>query len=581
MTVTVNSRLLSLDQRKARYYLFSPQIGQFISILLEYPFSSIERTYVWASNSIRRKPDWQSKFKDPKIWKKWQDEIASALSEEDHYQYGDRPILGELTKAAWSRMKDELAWLVDQKSDLIEPAAVDNVWQADGLIPAELLCDLQTGVSFLENVPHEQKDWHPGSSGQVLDLVHPSLFPLVYGKTRKLSGRQAVSPSLKFMGGGEVIHVQFKKEPERPAKPEWGIPASLTEDYALSQKFQWLPSEFQVDEEGNVKILSYINNLHPIEHRGLYWTLEKVFAKMLPLFEKTLTSLRYPAPSGFGIPSMGNNTKFPDAHGGGFGDDDETEDSIAAKMRALPQVKVRNWKEPEVEAPVSLRNTTLQVIVKLANIILTPEKPDYLGGVWHVEGMDNERIVASGIYYYESENISTSDLAFRRSVRSPSYRDTDWSGNEKGYIKYMYGISNNNQLNEALGDIETRAGRCIAFPNILQHKVQPFSLVDKRKPGVRKILVFFLVDPYRPIISTINVPPQQREWYAEALARHIPEFSRLPSEILERIVSHVEDCPMSLNNAIALREELMHERKYVVDATNKMVFQRRFSLCEH
>ena len=40
------------------------------------------------------------------------------------------------------------------------------------------------------------------------------------------------------------------------------------------------------------------------------------------------------------------------------------------------------------------------VIVKLANIVLTPEKPRYEGGSWHVEGMMNERIVASGIYYY-------------------------------------------------------------------------------------------------------------------------------------------------------------------------------------
>lgn len=28
----------------------------------------------------------------------------------------------------------------------------------------------------------------------------------------------------------------------------------------------------------------------------------------------------------------------------------------------------------------------LQVIVKLANIELTPEKPNYAGGSWHVEG---------------------------------------------------------------------------------------------------------------------------------------------------------------------------------------------------
>jgi hypothetical protein len=29
----------------------------------------------------------------------------------------------------------------------------------------------------------------------------------------------------------------------------------------------------------------------------------------------------------------------------------------------------------------------LQVIVKLANIVLTPNKPAYAGGKWHVEGI--------------------------------------------------------------------------------------------------------------------------------------------------------------------------------------------------
>jgi hypothetical protein len=31
-------------------------------------------------------------------------------------------------------------------------------------------------------------------------------------------------------------------------------------------------------------------------------------------------------------------------------------------------------------------NEGLQIIVKLANIHLTPEKPEYDGGTWHVEG---------------------------------------------------------------------------------------------------------------------------------------------------------------------------------------------------
>ena len=71
----------------------------------------------------------------------------------------------------------------------------------------------------------------------------------------------------------------------------------------------------------------------------------------------------------------------------------------------------------EVKKTVSLRDKTVQVIVKLANIVLTPEKPEYAGGTWHVEGeccdqlskyrsvstsgltgMDNEAIVSTFIY---------------------------------------------------------------------------------------------------------------------------------------------------------------------------------------
>ena len=68
------------------------------------------------------------------------------------------------------------------------------------------------------------------------------------------------------------------------------------------------------------------------------------------------------------------------------------------------------------ELKIDLRDTSVQVIVKLANIELTPEKPEYPGGVWHIEGMENENIVASGIYYYTSENITSSLLSFRAAV---------------------------------------------------------------------------------------------------------------------------------------------------------------------
>ena len=47
------------------------------------------------------------------------------------------------------------------------------------------------------------------------------------------------------------------------------------------------------------------------------------------------------------------------------------------------------------------------------SIILKSEKPRYKGGTWHVESTANERIVATGIYYYHSENVADGKLVFR------------------------------------------------------------------------------------------------------------------------------------------------------------------------
>jgi Protein of unknown function (DUF4246) len=58
----------------------------------------------------------------------------------------------------------------------------------------------------------------------------------------------------------------------------------------------------------------------------------------------------------------------------------------------LPEPEVFNADELQYPEPFSLKTTfgelgrPLQVIVKLANIELTPEKPKYNGGSWHVEG---------------------------------------------------------------------------------------------------------------------------------------------------------------------------------------------------
>lgn len=64
-------------------------------------------------------------------------------------------------------------------------ACFTGIYESDTLVPTELRDALLSGVTELEtNPPYGEADWHPGSNEQVLDLVHPSLFPLRYGKTR-------------------------------------------------------------------------------------------------------------------------------------------------------------------------------------------------------------------------------------------------------------------------------------------------------------------------------------------------------------------------------------------------------------
>ncbi|KAF4303366.1 putative duf1665 domain containing protein [Botryosphaeria dothidea] len=156
------------------------------------------------------------------------------------------------------------------------------------------------------------------------------------------------------------------------------------------------------------------------------------------------------------------------------------------------------------------KESGLQIIFKLANIHLTPENPEYNSSNWHVEGALNEHICATAIYYYDSENIGPSHLAFRQSIDSEDMIMRP-EQNEYSSTCAYFGIENEEAAIQNLGKVSTHQGRLLAFPNIMQHQVQPFRLADPTKPGHRKILTMFLVDPHIPILSTANVPPQRKD----------------------------------------------------------------------
>lgn len=152
------------------------------------------------------------------------------------------------------------------------------------------------------------------------------------------------------------------------------------------------------------------------------------------------------------------------------------------------------------------------------------------------------------------------------------------------FLSEIFGIENDDSVNGAIqdiGSVETREGRVLTFPNIFQHRVEPFSLTDRTKPGHRKIVALFLVDPHVRIISTANVPCQQKEWWAEEVARK-RLLPKLPIELQLQIASDARtDFPIDMEDAKALREELMRERSVHTDGITKAWQRHKFNLCEH
>ena len=179
--------------------------------------------------------------------------------------------------------------------------------------------------------------------------------------------------------------------------------------------------------------MSYINNLHPEYHRELYDVIARIVSKALPLWNRVLSSALwyYQVPervsdwsnSDAGYPK-GWEEDRPEQGEEEDDDDFEQRSETFKEEREVIHPEPGEFKSPadrlkahyshavklnDVDPFVDLRRRVLsqqtnqdglttphpvqknlQVIVKLANIHLTPEKPEYKGGTWHVEGQANE-----------------------------------------------------------------------------------------------------------------------------------------------------------------------------------------------
>ncbi|KAL3467016.1 hypothetical protein BJX64DRAFT_284164 [Aspergillus heterothallicus] len=492
---------------------------------------------------ITDKPGWHRKVFDPKIIDKWRLEL----------QDSSQDVSEKMLEHIIAELRDKAKFWKENEGIVI-------VYEG-GIVKSDLIISEQTRRALTDAVKdleeESPRDYHPGSSDMVVDLVHPSLFPLVYGKTHILHDQYiALDDTLNMHPSqGMVIPVPPDEETKLPApKPpyvDYSRIRSIQKPY--SAKFQWLPCDVDLwgSSEG-CKLTSYINNLHPKRHSRLYGLIEEIIDCAIPLWDFTLGPLGERAGAmnsrmEYYYPSY--RSKEP-ANGRRF-----TADEVV-------QPEARDYRPLEASC-LGLRHSRwhrLQVIVKLANIELTPEKPEYAGGSWHVEGQLNEHICATALYYYESTNISESRLSFRQEssfISSyPPHKIDPWIG-------AVYGCEDHGPRVQEVISVQCRQGRLLTFPNIFQHRVAPFSLVDRNKPGHRKILALFLVDPNITVISTANVPVQRADWWENA------DDGNGTTEL------------MSMEDAKHYRDELMDERKAFVGEQDEAFQSLRFNLCEH
>ena len=143
--------------------------------------------------------------------------------------------------------------------------------------------------------------------------------------------------------------------------------------------------------------------------------------------------------------------------------------------------------------------------------------------------------------------------------------------NDFDAVETIYGFTNEEATIQELGSIATREGRLLTFPNVMQHRVEPFELEDKTQPGYRKLIALFLVDPHVRIISTAEVPPQQKNWWKDVVRTMASgeEGDRglglLPVELREKILDATDGFPISLEWTKYQREHLMGERTAFVE----------------
>ncbi|KAL4932551.1 DUF4246 domain-containing protein [Aspergillus undulatus] len=223
-------------------------------------------------NTITDRPGWHRAIFDQQVTARWREDAVASSS-----------LINDKT---WDWCLQELqdkARQFDRDGRLVVFNTSSGVCKSDTAISSDLKSQLSDSVDLLSHQAIRQK-----SESAVVNLVDPSLFPLVYGRTKILVGGQSCGMDEDSWSSrskeGPVVS-ELPQLVKGGSTWSWGGGR-----YIWSSKFQWLPCEVEFagpPGSTDVRISSYINNLHPT-NREMYSAIEAVLSRSIKQWNEIL-----------------------------------------------------------------------------------------------------------------------------------------------------------------------------------------------------------------------------------------------------------------------------------------------------
>ncbi|KAJ1662093.1 hypothetical protein IW140_006262 [Coemansia sp. RSA 1813] len=430
-----------------------------------------------------------------------------------------------------SRALDELTYYAKlhnvSTNSNVRLSHVKHVWFGDATKTSSIFAQVAEGLEEGE-MSATAKGYH------VVGFVDPLLYPLDYScvyrfrEPTRTPEEALTAPIYKFPK--HSIHALRSSLGKRIH-----LPVELNE-WTVSKRYSMLPTDFYINKEGEAHATSYINNLHPVKHREMYRLIANILTTFVPVLEQSLTDVLHPActiPVNEPSEWYTHDGECPgpyevdrlDKDGYGWSKKQERK-RIMANNAYERWERTKTWVGPKPRpfiapsrpiSPYTLCDRKLQAVVQMDNIVVYPGSNNATTE-WKVQGMANERIIATGVYFYSIENVAPGASISFREATCGSFSDRynfDLEVLSKAYgveIDPLAAKAGQLTVTKGLGVLDIQHGQCVVFPNTYQSRFLNMKPKDKSKPGVCKMLQFLFMDPATQVPSSAIIPPRQQGW---------------------------------------------------------------------